>query len=176
MHFPKLIFELKTWRYNLRKSNAEMEGLIWTMICLRELQCNGIHMETDCSDLVDMIANPTDWPAFTSELVSFRQLRGGFSDFSIDWIPKTRNLRADSLAREARISGVLFFPYRSDSVGQSVSTGCFRTVYHLILKDGRRQKKNLRKSNVKKNNTLHQIFSSIENSSILHKLNSLNNQ
>ena len=65
-------------------------------------------METVCYDLVDMIANPTDWPAFTSELVSFRLLQVGFSEFSIARIPRTRNLRADFLAKEARSSGVLF--------------------------------------------------------------------
>ena len=56
----------------------------------------------------DMIANPTDWPAFTSELVSFRFLRDGFSELSITRIPRTRNLRADSLAKKARCSGTLF--------------------------------------------------------------------
>ncbi|KAF3568076.1 hypothetical protein DY000_02017611 [Brassica cretica] len=56
----------------------------------------------------DMIANPTNWPAFTSELVSFRFLRDGFSELNITCIPRTRNLRADSLAKEARCSGTLF--------------------------------------------------------------------
>ena len=68
-----------------------------------------IHIKTDCSDLVDMIGNPTDWPAFASELVSFERLKVGFSVFSIDRIPRTRNLRADSLAKEAKNIGVLFF-------------------------------------------------------------------
>ena len=65
-------------------------------------------METDRSELVDMIANPFDWPAFASELVSFRLLRDGFLEFRITRIPKTRNLRADSLAKEARCNSTLF--------------------------------------------------------------------
>lgn len=101
-------FGLQGCRKSLSALHAEMEGLIWALFCLREVQCTVIHMETDCSDLVDMIANPTDWPAFASELASFRLLRAGFQDFSIAHIPRTRNVRADSLAKEARNSGVLF--------------------------------------------------------------------
>lgn len=37
-----------------------------------------VHMETDRSNLVDMISIPADWPAFASELVSFRLLMDGF--------------------------------------------------------------------------------------------------
>ncbi|XP_018463519.1 uncharacterized protein LOC108834691 [Raphanus sativus] len=101
-------FGLQGCRKSLSSLHAEMEGLIWAMSCLREFSCDVIHMETDCSDLVDMIANPTDWPAFNSELVSFRLIRARFSDFSISHIPRSRNTRADSLAKEARCSGVLF--------------------------------------------------------------------
>ena len=43
-----------------------------------------------------------------NELVSFRLLRDGFSELNITRIPRTRNLRADSLAKEARCSGTLF--------------------------------------------------------------------
>ncbi|KAF8087508.1 hypothetical protein N665_0582s0005 [Sinapis alba] len=63
---------------------------------------------TACSDLVDMIENPTDWPAFASELTSFLFLRSRFSLFSISRIRRATNTRADSLAKEARCSGVLF--------------------------------------------------------------------
>ena len=102
-------FGLQGCRKSLSALHAEMERLIWAMSCLRKLHCTAVQMETDCSDLVDMIANPTDWPAFASELVSFRLLRDGFSELSITRILRTRNLRADSLAKEARCSGT-FFP------------------------------------------------------------------
>ena len=36
---------------------------------------------------------------------------------------------------------VLFFPYKSDPTGQSVSSEQLRPAYHLILEDGHRQKK-----------------------------------
>ncbi|KAF2619748.1 hypothetical protein F2Q68_00041477 [Brassica cretica] len=55
-----------------------------------------------------MIANPTDWPAFASELACFRFQRAGFLEFNISHIPRTRNSRADSLAKEARCTDVLF--------------------------------------------------------------------
>ena len=101
-------FGLQGCRKSISPLHAEMEGLIWAMSCLQDLLCTMIHIETDCSDLVDMIANPTDWPAFASELVSFKRLKAGFSVFNIDRIPRTKNLRADSLAKEARNIGVLF--------------------------------------------------------------------
>lgn len=78
---------------NLSALHVEMERLIWAMSYLRDLPCTVIHTETDFSDLMDMIANPTDWSAFNSELVSFRLLQTGFSNFSIIYIPKNRNLR-----------------------------------------------------------------------------------
>ena len=53
-------FRLQGYRKSLSALHAEMEGLIWAMSCLRELQYTVIYIETDCSDLVDMIANPTD--------------------------------------------------------------------------------------------------------------------
>ncbi|KAF8081270.1 hypothetical protein N665_0896s0009 [Sinapis alba] len=63
--------------------------------------------DKNCSDLVDMIANSIDWSAFASELVSFRLLRDGFSGFRIYYIPRAKNLKADSLAKEVMSSGVL---------------------------------------------------------------------
>ena len=104
----KMSYGLQRCRKSISPLHAEMERLIWAMSCLQDLLCTMIHIETDCSDLVDMIANPTDWPAFASELVSFKRLKAGFSVFNIDRIPRNRNLRADSLAKEARNIGVLF--------------------------------------------------------------------
>ncbi|XP_048599985.1 uncharacterized protein LOC125580065 [Brassica napus] len=101
-------FGLQGCRKNISPLHDEMEGLIWAMSCLQDLLCTMIHIETDCSGLVDMIVNPTDWPAFAFELVSFKRLKAGFSVFNIDRIPRTKNLRADSLAKEARNIGVLF--------------------------------------------------------------------
>ncbi|KAF8115526.1 hypothetical protein N665_0026s0069 [Sinapis alba] len=101
-------FGLQGCRKSLSALHAEMEGLIWTMSCLRELHCTTVHMEMDSSDMVDMIANPSDWPAIASELVSFRLLQDGFLKFSIACIPMIRNLRANSFAKEVRCSGTLF--------------------------------------------------------------------
>ena len=132
-------FGLQGCRKNLSALHTEMEGLIWAMSCLREFHCTAIHMETDCPDLVEMLDSPADWPTFASELVSFRLLKDSFLDFSISRILRTRNLHANSLVKEARISGTLF-PYRSDPVGQSVSSERLK-LDHLISEDGNRQKK-----------------------------------
>ena len=133
-------FGLQWCRKSLSALHAEMEGFIWTMSCLRELHFTAVQMETDCSELVDMIANPFDWPAFASELVSFWLLRDGFLEFRITRIPMTR-ICVQILSLRRRDVAVLFFPYRSDPAGQNVSSERLKPAYHLILEDGRLQKK-----------------------------------
>ena len=86
-----------------------MEGIIWAMSCLRKFHCTAIHIETDCSDLVDMLDSPADWPAFAFELVSFRLLKDGFSDFSISAYPGL-GICERILSLKKQEIAVLFFP------------------------------------------------------------------
>ncbi|KAL0686765.1 hypothetical protein Bca4012_086442 [Brassica carinata] len=48
---------------------------------------------TDCSDLVDMITNPMDWPAFATEIEVFHRLPEDFEDVRLSHILRSRNGR-----------------------------------------------------------------------------------
>ncbi|WZZ17146.1 hypothetical protein YC2023_110235 [Brassica napus] len=85
-----------------------MEGLLWAISCMRTMRMPSIRFETDCSDLVDMTTNPVEWPTFAIEIEMFRRLQEDFEDVSVSHIPRSRNGRADTLAKEARTRGYIF--------------------------------------------------------------------
>ena len=87
------------------------------MSYLHDLHIATIHIETDCTDLVEMIGNPIDCLGFPSELVSCRPIGDVFSGFSIYYIPRSRNMRDDFRSKEERNSGDFFFSCRSDPIG-----------------------------------------------------------
>ncbi|KAJ4917163.1 RNase H domain-containing protein [Raphanus sativus] len=93
---------------SLSALHAEMEGLLWAATCLRDMRMRSVRFETDCRDLVEMMANPSDWPAFATDIEEFQKLQGDFEDVSISHIPRSRNERADALAKSARSRGYLF--------------------------------------------------------------------
>lgn len=49
-----------------------------------------------------------DWPAFATDLDELRKLQESFEDVSISHIPRSRNGRADALAKNARSRGYFF--------------------------------------------------------------------
>ncbi|KAL0737104.1 hypothetical protein Bca4012_013314 [Brassica carinata] len=55
-----------------------------------------------------MTTNPTDWPSFAVEIETFQRLQEDFEDVRLSHIPRSRNGRADVLAKEARIRGYIF--------------------------------------------------------------------
>ena len=67
-----------------------------------------MRFETDCMDLMEMTANPMDWPAFATDLDELRKLQESFEDVSISHIPRSRNGRAYALAKNARSRGYFF--------------------------------------------------------------------
>lgn len=97
-------FGLQGCHKSLSALHAEMEGLIKAMSYLHDLHIATIHIETNCTDLVEMIGNPIDCLSFPSELVSCRLIRDGFAGFSIYYIPRSRNMRT------------IFIPRRKEAV------------------------------------------------------------
>ncbi|XP_024016341.1 uncharacterized protein LOC112089817 [Eutrema salsugineum] len=93
---------------SLSALHAEMNCLLWAMSCLRERQITSVLFQTDCLDLVSMSESPADWPIFRSELEIFGNLRGSFSEFALSHIPRSQNIRADSLAKGARVRSIIF--------------------------------------------------------------------
>ena len=82
--------------------HSEMEALIWAMECMRNLRQFQVTFATDCSQLVKMVSEPEEWPAFESYLEDIKLLRRSFVNSDIVHVPRMENTRADSLARSAR--------------------------------------------------------------------------
>ncbi|XP_033135982.1 uncharacterized protein LOC103841762 [Brassica rapa] len=90
-------------RATLTPLHAEMEVLLWAMECMRNLRQFQVTFATDCSQLVKMVSEPEEWPAFASYLVDIQNLKESFIRSEIIHVPRTQNTKADSLARSARI-------------------------------------------------------------------------
>ena len=58
---------------------------------------------TDCSQLVKMVSEPEEWPAFESYLEDIKLLRRSFTNSEVIHVSRTDNKMADRLARSARI-------------------------------------------------------------------------
>nr|VDD54593.1 unnamed protein product [Brassica oleracea] len=71
-----------------------MESMLHHSTCQR--------FETDCKDLIAMVADPQAWPNFSIELEVIQLLKLCFPDFKIEYFPRVQNEIADSLARNAR--------------------------------------------------------------------------
>ncbi|XP_056854813.1 uncharacterized protein LOC108842133 [Raphanus sativus] len=82
--------------------HAEVEALIWAMECMRNLRQYNVTFATDCSQLVKMVSEPGEWPAFASYLEDIKSLKRSFNSSEIIHIPRTQNNKADSLARSVR--------------------------------------------------------------------------
>ncbi|KAJ4897375.1 hypothetical protein Rs2_24169 [Raphanus sativus] len=75
-----------------------------------------IRFNTDCTDLVDMITNPEEWPAFATEIGIFRSLQDDFEDVRLSHIPRNMNGRTDVSSKRSKKERLHLFPYRSDPV------------------------------------------------------------
>ena len=87
---------------SLSPLHAEMEALLWAMECMRNLRQFQVTFATDCSQLVKMVSEPEEWPAFASCLEDIKVLKESFLQSEIVHVPRTKNSKADSLARSAR--------------------------------------------------------------------------
>ncbi|XP_024006411.1 uncharacterized protein LOC112082928 [Eutrema salsugineum] len=90
-------------RRSLTPLHAEMEAFICAMHCMLKNQKTAVAFATDCSELVKMVSTPEEWPAFTLHLEEIGKMHDRFSYFSISQIPRAKNLKADNLARSARV-------------------------------------------------------------------------
>ena len=82
--------------------HSEIDALIWAMECMRNLRQFTVTFATDCSQLVKMVSEPEEWPAFASYLEDIKILKGSFHSSELIHISRTQNSKADSLARSAR--------------------------------------------------------------------------
>ena len=61
-----------------------------------------VSFESDCQQLVQILHSSKSWPALEPELDDIESLRISFIFFSLSFIPRSLNIRADTLAKEAR--------------------------------------------------------------------------
>jgi len=60
--------EVAYLRRRLSSLHVEVEALIWAMKCMIGADNKDVVFLTDCSDLVEMVSFPTEWPAFSAYL------------------------------------------------------------------------------------------------------------
>ena len=89
-------------RASLTPLHSEVEALIWAMECMKNLRQYQVTFATDFSQLVKMVSESKEWPAFASYLEDIKILKESFNHSELIHIPRTLNTRADSLARSAR--------------------------------------------------------------------------
>ena len=82
--------------------HAEMEALLWTMECMRNLRQFKVTFATDCSQLVKMVSEPEEWHAFGTYMEDIKLLRRSFLNSDIVHVSRMVNQKADCLARSAR--------------------------------------------------------------------------
>ncbi|XP_019085377.1 PREDICTED: uncharacterized protein LOC104714891 [Camelina sativa] len=92
------------YRRSLSPLHAKIEAFIWTMRCMNGHDFRDVAFFTDSSDLVKMVSFPLDWPAFATYLEDIKLDREEFSSFSLSYISRNANVKADSLARQTRLS------------------------------------------------------------------------
>lgn len=81
--------------------HTELEALRWEMKnMMQHSTCESFG--TDCKDLIAMIAEPQNWPGYTTELERIEILKICFPEFKITHIPRVQNQTSYSLARTAR--------------------------------------------------------------------------
>ncbi|XP_056860083.1 uncharacterized protein LOC130508541 [Raphanus sativus] len=89
-------------RASLSPFHSEVEALIWAMECMRNLHQFRVTFATDCSQLVKMVSEPEEWPAFAAYLEDIKTLQNNFHSSDIIYVSRTHNRKADGLARGAR--------------------------------------------------------------------------
>ncbi|CAA7034256.1 unnamed protein product [Microthlaspi erraticum] len=89
-------------RRGLSPLQTELEALVWAMQSMLAHNKQQMNFQTDCAELVKMVANPNDWPAFEILLEEVEKCKRQFQAFSLSHIPRKKNTKADKLARSAR--------------------------------------------------------------------------
>lgn len=74
--------------------HAELDAIIWAVKTSIDVGYTLLHLETDCSQILKLIDEKEEWPAFTSEIEEFLHLRSFFTCFSISFIPRIENIQS----------------------------------------------------------------------------------
>ena len=80
-------------------------------------RCIDKHHIISCLQLVKLINDEEDWPAMASEWNEFIHIVSFFTEFSTFFIARKRNVRADLLAKGARLQNSIFSHVNSEILG-----------------------------------------------------------
>lgn len=83
------------------------------MTCLVAYKQTEVIFATDCSELVKMVSAPMEWSAFAIHLEELTSSKALFTSFSLHYIPRSRNSKADLLACNAHLQShdIFFIDY-----------------------------------------------------------------
>lgn len=70
------------------------------MQCVLNKDCLLVVFESDCSNMLNLVENQDDWPAFSYVLDKFNRLKVRFSNFVIYLILRCNSVCADTLPKE----------------------------------------------------------------------------
>ena len=107
-----VLFGAQGRRHAVSTLHAEGEGLMWAMQEVLKHGNREIRFETDCNQLIKLIEEDEDWPSMAPKIDEIKALSTEFTQFSIVYIPRTMNVRADSLEKGGR-SRVFVTPFVS---------------------------------------------------------------
>ncbi|WZZ63839.1 hypothetical protein YC2023_075209 [Brassica napus] len=88
--------------------HAEFSSLLWAMKYSWHLGFISMNFESDCLQLVNLINDEEEWPSLVSEWNEFVHLRSYFTSFSLSYISRKSNVRADLFAKGARAQNLNF--------------------------------------------------------------------
>ena len=97
-----VLFGAQGIRHAASPLHAEAEGLLWAMQEILKLGNRTIRFESDCEQLVKLLEDKEDWPAMAPEIDEIQALSAEFTEISTAYIPRSTNVRADSLAKGGR--------------------------------------------------------------------------
>ena len=115
-------FGLRACNMSLSTLHAEMEGLLWTGSCMKDMRITSIRFETDCSDLVDMTTNPEDWPTFATGIEVVQRLHEGFRGCEPISYSSEYEWSGGCISKRNKNQRLYFLSYRSDPTRRRCSS------------------------------------------------------
>ena len=88
--------------------HVEFSSLLWIMEYSLHLIIMSMNFESNCLQMVNLINDEEECSSLVSEWNELVHLRSSFTDFSLSYIFRNSNIRADLLAKDARIQNSKF--------------------------------------------------------------------
>jgi len=108
--------------------HVETESLCWAMKEVSERRVSQINFESDCQQLVHIIQQKKQCHVLDPELDEVETMKSAFKEFSITFISRLPNVRADGLAKDARSRvQISSFVEVKDPLSLAVETSLYET-------------------------------------------------